>query len=165
MINQADLVAQIINFIILMGLLYRLLYKPVRAFMDKRTEEIEEQIKSAEKNQAAAEALRIELEKRTSESRQQARQFLDEAAKRAETLQSDMLAQARKEAEAVVTRAQKIAKLETEKAWAELKTEVGELSLLLASKIISESLDQEQHQYLIDETLQQLGSAGKGNVQ
>ncbi len=165
MINQADLIAQIINFIILMGLLYWLLYKPVRAFMDQRTEEIEEQIRSAEKNQAAAEVLRAELEKQTSESRQQARQFLDEAAKRAEALQTEMLAQARKEAEGVVSRAQEIAKLETEKAWAGLKTEVGELSLLLASKIISDSLDQEQHQYLIDETLQQLGSTRKGNGQ
>lgn len=165
MINQADLIAQIVNFTILIGLLYWLLYKPVRAFMDKRTAEIEEQIKAAESNQAAAEALRIELEKKANESRQQARQFLDEAAKRAETLQGDMLAQARKDAEAVVARAQEVARLETEKARAELRSEVGELSLLLASKIISESLDQERHQYLIEETLQQLEPARKENSQ
>ncbi len=164
MINQADLIAQIVNFIILMGLLYWLLYKPVRAFMDQRTQNIAEQIRSAEENRAAAEALRSELEKQTRESRKQARQFLDEAAKKAEALQSEMLAQARKEAEGVVTRAQEIAKLETEKAWAELKTEVGELSLLLASKIVSDSLDPEQHQYLIDEALLQLDSAAKGDV-
>ncbi len=101
MINQADLIAQIVNFIILMGLLYWLLYKPVRAFMDQRTQNIAEQIRSAEENRAAAEALRSELEKQTRESRKQARQFLDEAAKKAEALQSEMLAQARKRRKAL----------------------------------------------------------------
>ena len=156
MINTTDLVAQIINFILLVGLLYRLLYKPVKEFMDNRTNEIEQRIRFAEENQAAAETLRQELEAQARDSQKQARQFLDEAARRAEQMQADMIDEARKEAEALIQRAQEETRLEKEKAWAELKESVGELSLLLASKVIEDSLDEARHHQLIDETLQQL---------
>jgi F-type H+-transporting ATPase subunit b len=161
--NQNIMLAQTVNFILLVLLLYKLLYKPVRTFLDNRTAEIEGQIKAAEENQAASLALRQQLEEQMKDSRQQARQFLDEAAKRAEALQAEMLEEARQEAAAIVRRAQEVAELEREKAWAELKKQVGELSLLLASKVIDEALDQKQHQLLIDQTLAQLDYLDKGS--
>ena len=162
MINQNVFLAQTVNFILLVILLYRLLYKPVRTFIDNRTAEIEGQIQLAEENQAASLALRQELEEQTRDSRRQARQYLDDAAKRAETLQAEMLQEAREEAAAIIRRAQEVTELDREKAWAELKEQVGELSLLLASKVITQSLDQAQHQALIDETLGQLDALSEG---
>lgn len=165
MIDVQLFIAQTVNFILLIGLLYKVLYKPVRKFLDQRTAEIEGQIKSAEENQAAAEALRLELEEQTKDSRKQARQFLDEATKRAEQIQAEMLQEAKKEAAAIVRRGKEVTELEREKAWSELKEEVGELSLLLASKVINESLDQAQHQNLIDKTMNQLDGVSKGQLQ
>ncbi|HBG00715.1 MAG TPA: ATP synthase F0 subunit B [Firmicutes bacterium] len=162
MINQNVFLAQTVNFILLVILLYRLLYKPVRTFIDNRTAEIEGQIQLAEENQAASLALRQELEEQTRDSRRQARQYLDDAAKRAETLQAEMLQEAKEEAAAIIRRAQEVTELDREKAWAELKEQVGELSLLLASKVITQSLDQAQHQALIDETLGQLDALSEG---
>lgn len=165
MIDQTLFIAQSVNFILLIALLYWLLYKPVRTFMDTRTAEIEEQIKTAKENQEAAEALRLDLEEQAKDSRQQARKFLDEATKRAEELQAEMIQEAREESAAIIRRAQEVNALEKEKAWAELKDQVGELSLLLASKVINETLDQAQHQELINNTINQLDSLNKGNLQ
>lgn len=165
MIDQTLFVAQTINFVLLIALLYKLLYKPVRAFIDQRTAEIEGQVKAAEENQAVAAALRLELEEQAKHNRQQARQFLDEATKRAEAIQAEMLQEAKEEAAAIIRRAQEVTELEKEKAWAELKEQIGELSLLLASKVISQSLDQTQHQTLIDETMSQLDTLSKGYLQ
>ena len=164
MINQNIFLAQTVNFILLVLLLYRLLYKPVRTFLDNRTAEIEGQIKAAEENQAASIALRQQLEEQAKDSRQQARKFLDEATKRAEVLQAEMLQEAREEAAAIIRRAQEVTELEKEKAWAELKEQVAELSLLLASKVITQSLDEQQHQALISETMGQLDSLSKGKL-
>lgn len=165
MIDQNLLLAQTINFILLVLLLYRLLYKPVREFMDKRTAEIEGQIRSAEENQRAAEALRLELEQQAKESRQQARQIIDDATKRAEEVQARLIAEAKAEARAVLERAQREIQLEKEKAWAELKQQVGELSVLLASKVINETIDAAQHRRLIADTISQLDSLEKGYLQ
>ncbi len=164
MINQNIFLAQTVNFILLVLLLYRLLYKPVRTFLDNRTAEIEGQIRAAEENQAASIALRQQLEEQAKDSRQQARKFLDEATKRAEVLQAEMLQEAREEAAAIIRRAQEVTELEKEKAWAELKEQVAELSLLLASKVITQSLDEQQHQALISETMGQLDSLSKGKL-
>lgn len=165
LIDQNVFLAQTVNFILLIAVLYYFLHKPVRKIIDERTAEIEGQIQSAEENQAAAEKLRLELEKQTNESRQQARQFLDEATKRAEAIQSELIAEAQKEAQAIIEHAKEVTKLEREKAWAELKGEVGELSLLLASKVIKESLEPDQHQHLINETLNQLDSLKSEHIQ
>lgn len=164
MINQNIFLAQTVNFILLVLLLYRLLYKPVRTFLDNRTAEIEGQIRAAEENQAASIALRQQLEEQAKDSRQQARKFLDEATKRAEVLQAEMLQEAREEAAAIIRRAQEVTELEKAKAWAELKEQVAELSLLLASKVITQSLDEQQHQALISETMGQLDSLSKGKL-
>lgn len=165
MIETNTFLAQTVNFILLIGILYYLLYKPVRQFMDQRTAEIEGQIRSAEENQKAAEALRLELEKQTQESRQQARQFLDEATRRAEQVQSQLIAEARAEAQTIIEKAREAAQREKEQAWQELKQQAGELSLLLASKVIKESLDQAKHQSIIDETIGQLDTLSKGHLQ
>ncbi|HPT82459.1 MAG TPA: F0F1 ATP synthase subunit B [Limnochordia bacterium] len=165
MIDQNLLLAQTINFILLVFLLYKLLYKPVRNFMDQRTAEIEHQIRSAEENQKAAEALRLELERQSQESRQQARQIIDEATKRAEEVQAKLIAEAKAEARAILDRAQREVQLEKEKAWAELKQQVGELAVLLASKVINASLDDAQHSRLIAETIDQLDTLDKGHLQ
>lgn len=165
LIETNTFLAQTVNFILLIGILYYLLYKPVRQFMDQRTAEIEGQIRSAEENQKAAEALRLELERQTQESRQQARQFLDEATKRAEQVQAQLIAEARAEAQTIIEKAREAAQREKEQAWKELKQQAGELSLLLASKVISESLDQAKHQSLIDETIRQLNTLSKGHLQ
>ena len=165
LIDQNLFVAQTINFILLILLLYRLLYKPVRNFMDQRTAEIEAKVQSAEENQKAAEELRLQLEKQAQDSRLQARQYLDEAAKRAEEFQSQLIAEAKQEAQAIIERAQRAMQLEREKAWAELKQQVGKLSVLLASKVINESLDEDQHQRLIADTIDQLETLDKGHLQ
>ena len=165
MIDQNLLVAQTINFILLMLLLYKLLYKPVRSFMDQRTAEIEKQIRTAEENQRAAEALRLKLEQQAQESRQQARQIIDEATKRAEQAQAKLLAEAKAEAKTLLDRAQKEIQLEKDKAWSELKQQVGELSVQLAAKVIDDSLDAAQHRRLIADTISQLDNLDKGHLQ
>lgn len=165
LIDQTDFIAQSVNFVLLVALLYWLLYKPVRSFMDQRTSEIEAQIQSARENKAAAEALRIELEKQANENRQQARRFLDDASKKAEQLRLQLMGEAKQEANEIIQRAKEVTRLEKEKARAELREEVGELSLLLASKIISESLDQTRHQHLIEQTLKQLDPGESRNSQ
>lgn len=163
--DQNLFVAQTINFFLLLALVYYLLYKPVRTFMDKRTAEIEHQIRSAEENQKAAEVLRLELEEQLKDSRQQARQIVDEATKRAEDIQAKLIAEAKAEARTILERAQREIQLEKEKAWAEMKQQVGELSVLLASKVIDESLDAAKHRRLIADTIKQLDTLEKGHLQ
>ena len=164
LIEQNVFIAQTINFILLIAIMYYFLQKPVRKIIDERTAEIEGQIKSAEENQRVAEEL-AELEKQLSESKQQARAILDDAAKKAEAVQNEIIKEAQREAQAIIANAKEAAQREREKAWTELKAEVGDLSLLLASRVIGETLESKKHQHLIDQTLSQLESLKSEQIQ
>ena len=63
---------------------------------------------------------------------------------------------AREEADSIVRNAEKKIELEMAKALAELRNEVADLSLLVASKLIQKNLSKEENQVLIEESLKKI---------
>ena len=120
-----------------MFILHRILYKPVRKFLDERTAQIESQIRSAEEQKAAADKMRQELELQLAEQSRQAKEYIDEAIRRGEALQEEIIAKAKQEAEEIRQKAILDISLEKEKAWAELKEGVVQLSFELTEKYCS----------------------------
>ncbi|HHT72630.1 MAG TPA: F0F1 ATP synthase subunit B [Firmicutes bacterium] len=157
-----EFVQQTVNFLVLTYALYRILYKPVRKFMDERTASIENQIRAAEEEKAAAVKMRQDLEKQLAEQSRQAKEYIDQAIRRGEALQEEIIAQAKKEADEIRQRAVLDIQLEKDKAWAELKENVVQLSFDLASKMVRASLDQEAHERLIQDTLAKLDESQLG---
>ena len=114
LIDQNLLLAQTINFILLLLLLYKLLYKPVApSWISVRR--IEGQIRSAEEGQKAAEAC-VWSWSSSSKKAASRRQIVDEATRRAEEVQAKLIAEAKAEARAILDRAQKEIQLEKDKA-------------------------------------------------
>lgn len=130
--------------------------------MDERTAQIENQIRSAEEQKAAAEKMRQELEVQLAEQSRQARKYIDEAIKRGEALQEEIVAKAKQEAEEIRQKAILDINLEKEKAWAELKEGVVQLSFELTEKVLRGSLDKETHERLIKDALENLDDAQLG---
>ena len=87
-----EFVQQTVNFLVLTYALYRILYKPVRKFMDERTASIENQIRAAEEEKAAAVKMRQDLEKQLAEQSRQAKEYIDQAIRRGEALQEEIIA-------------------------------------------------------------------------
>lgn len=162
MFNVMEFVQQTVNFLVLTYALYRILYKPVRKFMDERTASIENQIRAAEEEKAAAVKMRQDLEKQLAEQSRQAKEYIDQAIRRGEALQEEIIVQAKKEADEIRQRAVLDIQLEKDKAWAELKENVVQLSFDLASKMVRASLDQEAHERLIQDTLAKLDESQLG---
>ncbi len=89
--------AQIVNFLILIYLLKRFLYRPVLAAMDTREREIAGRIRSAEEKDQAAEALRQAYEEQAKALEAQREQLLTEAQRQAESHRESLLAELRDE--------------------------------------------------------------------
>ena len=151
-----------VNFLILVVVLWRILYQPVRKFLDERTASIEGQIRAAEEQRAAAEKMRADLEKQLAEQSRQAKEYIDQAVRRGEALQAEIIAKAKQEAEEIRQRAILDIQLEKEKAWSELKEHVVQLSFELASEGGACLLDQSAHERLIEDTLAKLDDPQMG---
>ena len=154
-INWQLLVAFLVNFLILFGLLTAVLYKPVVKMLDERQKKIKESLDLAEsmKEQAARseERVRTAIE----EARKEGQAIIAQASQIAESIKQEGREASKKEAEAIVDKARAEIKLEHDKSIAELRSEFTNLTILAAEKVIKESLDPQKHRKLIDEVLDQ----------
>ena len=98
LIDWFTIVAQIINFLILLWLLKRFLYKPIINAMNEREKKITHRLTEAEQARDEAQKQSAEYQRRTAELDDQREQLLLEARNEAETLRKELLHQARQEA-------------------------------------------------------------------
>ena len=148
----------ILTFVVLLVLLGKFAWKPLLAALDRRHEMIKDSLDDARKAQQELERLQQESKQIISGARVEAQSILAKTRSEAEKLKGEMRQKAKEEAESIVRNAEKRSQVETEKAISEIRGEVVELSLLVASKLMEKNLSKEDNQSLIEESLQQIES-------
>lgn len=160
-INLPGLVAQLVNFVILLVVLRVLLYRPILNMLDQRRQRIEEGLASADQARAQAAEVERDIAQRMEEGRREAQALIAQAQQIASRIQDEGRQQAQAEAQALLERARNEISLERDAAIAELRRQFADLTIAAAERIIGQSLDRQAHQRLIDEAL--ADSAFRGN--
>ena len=94
---NATLIAQIINFLILLFILKKFAYGPLMQVMKEREDKISSSLEAADNDKKAAEELKAEYQKQLALARTQAQEIVDKAIKIAEESKQQILAEARAE--------------------------------------------------------------------
>ncbi len=157
-INLVGLVFQMINFLLLLYLLNRFLFKPLLARMDERSAKIEKGLEDAETAARDRELARAEREAAVSEARKEAAEMLARANKIAEDTRNEILTDARTEAEKVTQRAREEINAEKEKAMSELRSQVADLALDAAAKLVRSDMNATTQRRLVEEFLAEVPS-------
>ncbi len=152
-----DVAFQLLNTLILCGVLSYLLYKPVTKFMSARRERIAGQISSAEEQLSDANKLKAQYEDKLKAIEKEKQEILDLARSRAVQREQEIIAEAKKEAETLKNRAMVDIQREQEKAKDEIKKQIIEVSSLMASRFVAASIDEKQQNKLVDEVISDLG--------
>jgi F-type H+-transporting ATPase subunit b len=152
-LNLPVLIAQLVNFFLLLVLLRIFLYKPVLEMLDRRAQRIREGVEAAEQSKEQAFEAEAEVAKQIDEARQQSQALVAQAQEAANRIQEESRNQARQEAETLLERARNEIQLERDQAIAELRGEFADITVSAAEKVIGQSLDRQAHQRLIDEAL------------
>ncbi len=145
----------ILTFLVLFGLLARFAWKPLLAMLEKREEIIRQSLDDAEKVKNELQRLQQESKEILSKARVEAQSILAKTRSEAEQLKGEIRQKAKAQADSILRDAEKQIQVETEKAIAMLKSEVVDLSLVVASKLIRRNLSKEDNQSLIEESLKQ----------
>jgi len=149
------LLAQLINFGILFGLLFIVLYKPMRRMFDERSARIKASMEQAEgiKEQLAQtqEQVREQLEA----ARREGQSILARATQMGEQLKEEAKQEAKQEAAAIVVMARAEIERERDAAIAQLRNQFVDLAIAAAEKVVSKTLDREKHRQMIEEVLEQ----------
>ena len=144
---------QVVNFLILLYLLNRFLFKPVLARLDERSAKISRGLEDAETAARDRELARAEREAAVSEARKEAANMIANANKIATDTRNEILSEARAEAEKVTTRAREEINAEKERAMAELRAQVAELALAAAGRLVRSEMDGPTQRRLVEEFL------------
>jgi F-type H+-transporting ATPase subunit b len=152
-VNLVGLFFQVVNFLLLLYLLNRFLFKPLLARMDERSSKIEKGLEDAEAAARDRELARAEREAAVAEARKESAEMLARANKIAEDTRNEILNDARTEAERVTARAREEIVAEKDRAMAELRAQVADLALEAAGKLVRSEMDGAAQRRLVEEFL------------
>jgi F-type H+-transporting ATPase subunit b len=152
-LNLPGLIAQFVNFGVLLLILWRFVLPPVRKMLDERRARIQESLDAAERmRQQATETERM-LEEQREEGRRQAQEIIGQAQEIARRIEAEARTQALADAETLIARARSEIQLERDGAIAELRREFADITVSAAEKVINQSLDRQAHRRLIEDVL------------
>jgi len=155
------LIAQLVSFAILFGLLTFLLYKPVRRILDERSNRIKESMDQVEQIKVKMAETEERVREQLEAARREGQTVVAQAGQMGERVKEEARLEARREAESIMARARIEIDRERDEAIEDLRRQFVELAILAAEKVINETLDKEKHRRLIDEVLEE-GPKGRG---
>ncbi len=143
----------IITFLLLLTVLAKFAWKPLLNILKEREDFIKSSLNDAEKAQQELARLDAEGEAIINKARGEAQSILAQGKAAATKLKDETLNDAKEKANMVIADAEKQIQVQKEKAIAEIKGEVVNLSLSVAEKLIKKNLSADDNKALIDESL------------
>lgn len=143
----------IVNFLVILYLLRRYLWGPILTVLANRAEKIREGLAMAEAARAERERMKAEVERLLAEARREAQTIAERTTKAAEAAAADIRTQAKAEADRIRERGRDDAKQLHDQALAQLRSELGGMVVLAASRVLGRELDAAKHRALIEQSL------------
>jgi len=163
MLSVADVIAQVLNFLILMFVLTRIFYRPVLKTLDARREHLARTAREAGDLLEEASRKNEQVEKDLQRLEGQARDILDQATKRAEQVAVETRDFARQQASDMIRRAEEDIDRKTRQAALSMKDDVVDIAIAVAGTILSREVDAHDQEELVQMAARELQrSRGEG---
>ena len=152
-VNLFWVIVSALNFIVFFALIWTFAFKPVSRMLDERRDRIEQGLKDAEQARRDRENAEAERVATLGEARKEANDILARAQRLAQETRDADIAATREELERMRQRATSEIDAEKQRAIAELRGEVADLALAAASRVVGESMTDERQRRLVNEFL------------
>ena len=150
------LIAQIINFLVLLFVLYKFAYKPILKMLHDRQHKIKKSLSDAKKIEEKMKQADKMKEERILEAKKEAQVILEKTDKEAEQAKHEKLIETKNEMEKLATRTKEELASEKKKMVEKAKAEIGDLVISTSEKVIKQKLDDKTDKKLIEETIKQV---------
>ena len=157
-VNPILLLAQIVNFTILLLLLKKFFYKPILKVLEERKHKIETAVLQAEEIQKKLEETQVQQEKLIGEAEAQASRIIEETREAAKNLQEKATSEANKKVEETLIKARGAINLEKEKMVVEVKAEMASLVADTTKKILGKTLSKQDNEEIVKQSVKELES-------
>jgi F-type H+-transporting ATPase subunit b len=156
---NATLVVQIVNFLVLLAVLYAIAYKPLVRSLQARSSAIQEQLAEAQAARDAAQRQLAEFDARLQAAHAEAQATRERALREAAELKERLSAEARQEAARLLEAARAEIDQSVRRARADLRAQVGALAVDIAERLVQRNLRGEDHEQIIQQALARMDTA------
>lgn len=146
----------IVNFLLLAFLLAKFAWKPLMNALDAREKQIAEDVAGAHKAKEDAETIKKQVEKTLADTAMESSKRIKEASQAGEQQRQAIIAQAKDEAQNLISQAKAEIEAETQKAIEAVKKEVVDTTMLAARKVIGKEADKASSEKLIEDLLKDI---------
>lgn len=157
-IDPTLLIAQIVNFLVLLFILTKLVYKPILNVLDKRKKMIEKNVEDTNRIEERLTALEVEKKEILSKASKDAMAVVENAKNEAEKEREEALVKAKKEISTLAERYRGQLAADKSAMLKELKQELAELIVMSSQKIIQKEFTGEEQKRLMEAVNKELKS-------
>ena len=154
--ETSELIAGILAFSIVFFFVWKWALPTLNKTLESRQQAVSGELAGAEKAKVEAESLLTDYKAQMAEAKTEGSKIVEDARVTAEQLKADVVSRAESDADNIRSKARDEASAEKSRALTDAKSQVGEISVDLAGKIVGETLDAKAHKALIDRYLADL---------
>ncbi len=156
--GAGNLIWTLLIFLLALPFMWKMVFGPISAALLERDAKANEAVHAAQKASEQAERSRAEVEVALGNANAEAKKIVAAATARAETRERDIVDNAKKEAEAMITSARASIEAERDKAVATIRGEVVDLSLKAATEVLGRKVDGEDDKRLAESIINASGA-------
>jgi len=149
----------IVTFLVLVVLLAKFAWRPLLDALEARQASIRKSLDDARAAKQELERLHSESAKILAEARAEAESIISRTRSDAERFREELKQRARTEAATIVSNAERQIGLETSRALQQIRHEAVDISIAIASKLLQKNVTKEDNERLIEDTFKQLESS------
>lgn len=160
-IQPLQILFQVFNFVVMVVLLKKFLYKPILKALDARRKKIAEGLEYTQKMQEEKEKNEKKREEILSKAKEEAKEIIQEGKAAGKNVETEIIAKAQKEANAILEKGKKELEMERSEMEQELKIQTVEIASNWVEEVLGKVLDTKKQQEIINKKLQELERAFK----
>ena len=145
------------NLLLLFYFARKFLFKPIKKMIDSRKEEIDNLYEDAGKAKSDAEQFKAEYEVKLEQATAESEEIMRRAVRNAQLKEEEILKEARDEAAKTLQRAEEQIESERKQAMEDIKNDVSDIAIDIASAVLSREISEDEHREMIDGFIDRLG--------
>lgn len=157
--SLTEFIFYLVNFLILVGVLGKFLYKPFLNLMETRKQSIVDALDNAEAVNRRADEKMANYDKKIAKLEAEGRDIIKDARIKAEEQANEIIEKANQRASQIMSQAEKQIEREREKAVLEMREQIAVLSLMAAEKIMERDVEVNGQDQIIEQVLEEAGAS------
>lgn len=162
-VNVWHIVVSLLNLVLLFLIVKKFLFKPIKKILVQRKQAVDEQYKKAQEALDCANESKNLWEEKINDAKEEADVIVKEATSLAFSKGEQIVFDASKKADAIISRAKEEASLEMKKARSKIKEEIVDVSTALAEKMLEREINKKDHDKIFESVIGRIGDGDEAD--